>query len=100
MSITATKKSQIFQEIESILEDGLGNQYDELPPATQRRFAYVGERLVLNIESLLQQKKIKPDQLISNIKAWLGIIPHNNKYWVEQEARNKASEILRFTEEQ
>lgn len=87
-----------FLEVEKILEDGLAEVYQNLPPASQQVFKIKGEQTVAQIANLLNTAKLSlaqfSKQVFNLIIGWLKVIPGVNKYFLEQEAKIKADKIL------
>ncbi len=92
----ASPQQQQVKEVEGIMSDGLGEMYVKLPPEKQREFKLVGEQTARQINELLGQAKVKVNKIIDLIKKWLSIIPGINKFFLEQEAKIKADEIIKL----
>jgi len=90
------EQKQREKQIEKILEEGLEDIYMNMPPDKQQEFKREGERTVREINNLLNQAKTKVKKIINLIKKWLSIIPGVNKFFLEQEAKIKADEILKI----
>ncbi len=84
------------KEIEKVLEEDLEEIYIKMPPDKQREFKLAGEETVQKINSLLGSAKFKIKKIINLIKKWLSIIPGINKFFLEQEAKIKADEIIKI----
>lgn len=89
-----TQKRQ--KEIEKVLEAGLEGTYLSMPPVEQQEFMIAGEETARKISVLLGQAKIKFKKIIALIKKWLSLIPGVNKFFLEQEAKIKADEIIKL----
>jgi hypothetical protein len=85
------------KEIEKILEKDLGEIYVGLPPEKQRQFRVVGEATAGKINELVNQSKVKLKKLIDLIRGWLILIPGVNRFFLEQETKIKADEILKLS---
>lgn len=90
----ATKARE--KKIEKILESGLEETYLKMPLAKQQEFKIVGEVTVKKINGLLNEAKVNINKIIDLIKKWLLIIPGVNKFFLEQEAKIKADEIIKI----
>ncbi len=90
----AEKKRQ--KQIEKILEADLEQIYLNLSPARQKEFKIKGEQTASQINKLLSQVKVKVKKIINLIKKWLALIPGVNKFFLEQEAKIKADELLKL----
>lgn len=84
------------KEIEKALEAGLEEIYLHMSPEKQKEFARAGEETSREINNLLSRAKIKVKKIIELIKKWLSLIPGVNKFFLEQEAKIKADEILKI----
>ncbi|MFH1233074.1 MAG: hypothetical protein V1649_00255 [Patescibacteria group bacterium] len=95
--IGASNKSKHRQkQVEKVLESGLEKIYSELPDDKKKEFKIVGEQIAVKISLLLNKTKIKIKDIINLIKKWLSLIPGVNKYFIEQEAKIKADEIVKI----
>lgn len=88
------------KEIEKVLEKDLGDIYVSLPPEKQRQFRIVGEQTAMAINDLIKTGKLKLKKIIELIRKWLTIIPGVNRFFLEQEAKIKADEIMRINKKQ
>ena len=94
--VDVSPQQQQIKAVEDIMSDGLGAMYGKLPPEKQREFKLVGEQTARQINKLLSQAKVKVNKIIDLIKKWLSIIPGINKFFLEQEAKIKADEIIKL----
>lgn len=89
-----------YKKIESILEEDLGEIYNNLTPADQKIFKMKGEETTRSIFQLVYQKsKIKVKKIVKLIKLWLKSVPGINKFFLEQEAKIKADKIVALADE-
>ena len=84
------------REIENILSAGMQDIYLNLTPEKRREFKRTGEETAVKINKLLTKAKINLGEIIKLIKKWLSLIPGINKYFLEQEAKIKADEIIKM----
>ena len=91
-------RSDDFKAIESILAKDLEDLYNEMPPNRQQEFKKAGEQTASKIERLFQAAKVKMNKVVDLIKGWLAMIPGVNKFFLEQEAKLKADEIMELKE--
>ena len=84
------------KKVEQILEAGLKDFYQALPADKKQEFKRTGEKTAHQINLLLNGAKIKIKKVISLIKDWLKIIPGLNIFFLEQEAKIKADEIIKL----
>jgi len=96
LSDVQQKYQQREKQIEKIMEHDLTDLYLKMPPDKQKEFKAVGEQTAKKINSLLDQAKVKVKEIIGLIRKWLQIIPGVNKFFLEQEAKIKADEIMRL----
>lgn len=87
------------KKIEKVLSSGLESIYLNLTPEKKKEFKRVGEETAAKINMLLEKTKINVGKIIKLIRKWLSIIPGVNKYFLDQEAKIKADEILRMKHE-
>lgn len=85
-------------EIERILEDDLSGVYFNLPDNEKEKFRLQGEKTAFEINTLLSSTKIKVQKIIKLIKNWLLLIPGVNRFFLEQEAKLKADEIIKLND--
>lgn len=90
------KTTPLQKEVEGLLEEGLGDFYQELAPAEQAEFRRQGEETAIKITDLLSKAAIKVRDIIKLIRDWLKVITGVNKYFLEQEAKIKADKILKL----
>jgi len=93
------EKDPIVAKIESVLSEGLNEEFAKLSPADQQRFKVTGEETATQISKLLAKSKIHFGQVVQLIVKWLRIIPGVNKYFLEQEAKIKADEIFKLKDD-
>jgi len=84
------------KQIETILSKGLEEIYVSLTPEKQKKFRQVGEETAIKINKLLSKAKVNIGAIIKLIRKWLSLIPGVNKYFLEQEAKIRADEIIKL----
>jgi len=84
------------KQVENILESDLEEMYLKLAPEKQREFKSKGEETARQINTLLDQAKVKMGKIISLIKRWLSLLPGVNRFFLEQEAKIKADKIIKL----
>ncbi len=87
------------REIEKVLEKDLGDIYIGLTPEKRKQFRIVGEKTAAAINDLFNTGKLKLKKIIELIRKWLLIIPGVNRFFLEQEAKIKADEIMKIKKE-
>lgn len=90
---------QEFKKIEDILVEDLADVYLGLDAARRRLFKEEGERAASQIRTLLAKAEITVKKVLDIIKRWLLLIPHVNKFFLEQEAKIKTDKIMKLTRE-
>ena len=89
------KSSQArMKRIESVLEKGLDDIYLAMPAENREKFKQEGKKTVAEINDLLERGKVMVKEIITLIRKWLAGIPGVNRFFIEQEAKIKADEIV------
>ncbi|MDP2709532.1 MAG: hypothetical protein Q8O93_05875 [bacterium] len=91
-----SQRAKRQKEIESVMSSGLEDVYLSLTPAKRREFKKAGELAAAKINGLLEKVKLNLGEIVKLIKKWLALIPGVNKYFLEQEAKIKADEIVKM----
>jgi hypothetical protein len=91
----AQKQKEQEKQIENILAKNMEEAYLGMSPIRQTEFKREGEKTAREINSLLAKTKVKVNKIINLIKKWLSLIPGVNKFFLEQESKIKADEILK-----
>lgn len=86
----------ILEKVEAILASDLEKVFLEMDVASQAAFKSKGEETAKAITVLLQKTKVQARKILDLIVGWLRLIPHVNKYYLEQEAKLKADAIMRL----
>ena len=84
------------KRIESIFASGLKDIYLSLTPERQKKFKRVGEETAVKINRILNKTRVNIGAIIKLIRKWLKLIPGVNKYFLEQEAKIRADEIIKL----
>ncbi len=92
---SVSKNKQRYKKIENILSNGFEDAYLKMSPEKKVEFKLKGEETSNKINELIEKGKITLKKVVRLIKKWLSMIPGVNKYFLEQEAKNKADEIIR-----
>jgi hypothetical protein len=85
------------RQIEAILAEGLEQMYLGLTPEKRVEFKAKGEETARTINELLSTGKANLKKVVDLIIAWLTLIPGVNRFFLEQEAKIKADEIIDLT---
>jgi hypothetical protein len=84
------------RQIENFLARDLEDIYLGLPLDKQAEFRKQGEETAQKINKLLEHTKINLGKIVNLIRKWLALIPGVNKFFLEQEAKIKADEIVKL----
>jgi hypothetical protein len=87
-------KSEELIDIEKILSTGIEDLYKELPDNRKQEFRDKGEETARAIEVLMRSAKVKIGKVVKLIADWLKMIPGVNKFFLEQESKIKADNLL------
>lgn len=90
----AVIKSEFLLQIEKLLADNLGEIYMKMDSGLKERFKLKGEAVACRIERMIAKGKVRIKQIVNWIREWLRMIPHVNRFFLEQEAKIKADKIL------
>lgn len=81
-------------QIEKIMEEGIGEAYQELTAIQKQHFKIKGEQTAQVIRLLLQKTKVKVKKVFQLILEWLKMLPGINRFFLMQEAKIKTDKIL------
>ncbi len=84
----------ILEKVEQILAQDMDNIFLSLDIAQQAVFKRRGEETSRQIAKLLNKGTVPLQKIVNLIISWLRIIPHINKFYLEQEAKIKADKIM------
>ncbi|MDD5527563.1 MAG: hypothetical protein PHO56_01130 [Patescibacteria group bacterium] len=84
------------KQIENFLARDLEEIYLGLPLEKQAEFRREGEETAKKINKLLEKTKINIGKIVDLIRKWLARLPGVNKFFLEQEAKIKADEIIKL----
>lgn len=94
--LAPSQKTVLEQEIESILEEDIGDIFWTLPESEQQAFKQRGEETASKIRQLLSSAAVKAQEIFRLIATWLKTIPGVNSFFIEQEAKIKTDKILKL----
>jgi len=92
----ASQNTKRQKEIEDIMSQDVRDMYMQMTPDKQKEFKVKGEETAKEINNMLDRAKFEVGKIIELLKRWLLIIPGVNKFFIEQEAKIKADEIIRL----
>ena len=87
-------KDPTMVKVEKIMEEGLREAYDKMPPIAQQEFKIKGEEIAEKISQMLKKTHIQIKKIFALIFEWLKIIPGVNYFFLEQEAKIKTDRIV------
>lgn len=87
------------KQIENVLAAGLEEVYLSLAPEKRKEFKRVGEETAGKINKILAKAKVNIGRIVRLIRKWLSLIPGVNRYFLDQEAKIKADEIIKMRSE-
>lgn len=87
-------RDDLTLRIENIMQIGLEDAYKALTPIQQQEFKLRGEEAAWKIRDLLRETHIKIKKIFRLLIEWLKILPGINRFYLEQEAKIKADQII------
>ncbi len=98
--IASQKQKEQEKEIEKVLEADLEEAFLKMSSEKRLEFELKGVETAQEINTLFEQGKATAKKVIDLIKKWLALIPGVNKFFLEQEAKIKADEIIKKRNQQ
>lgn len=80
--------------VEKIMEEDVGEAYNQLSPIAKQEFKLKGEQVARAIRTMLQTAKITAKKIFELILSWLKMLPGINRFFLEQEAKIKTDRII------
>ncbi|MFH1046876.1 MAG: hypothetical protein V1738_01110 [Patescibacteria group bacterium] len=99
VSTEVANRDPLLIAVERELEDGLWDEYRELPIDLRSRFKAEGERIAQVVRDGIATGRLTARRVVEMITDWLKMIPHVNKWFLRQEAKIKADALLRVQRE-
>ncbi len=90
---------EVTEEIEKIMEEGLGEFFTTMPPEAKVKFKKKGEEVARELSEMVRGFKVKFKRALQLIRDWLLTIPGVNRFFLEQEAKIKVDLIIELAEE-
>jgi len=87
-------RDEMAVQIEKIMEEDLGEAFNELTPIQKQEFKIKGEESAQKIRHLVKKTHIKVKNIFRLILEWLKMLPGVNKFFLEQEAKIKTDKII------
>ena len=94
----STKKSPTLVEIEEIMQEDVRELYQMMNQEEQKEFREKGVEVASSLEQLVTSFKARAKIVLKLLKSWLIIIPRVNKFFLEQESKKKAEEIMELAD--
>lgn len=91
-------KTPLRQNVEGILAEGLADVFAHMSFEDQEKFRAKGEETATILETLVAQLKATSKRVVQLIRAWLLLIPHVNKFFLDQETKIKTDYVLALQE--
>lgn len=89
-------KSELRKAVERVMEADLRELYLTMTPAERQVFKKKGEETAREITSLIEKTKLNLNKIIKLLFNWLRLIPKVNSFFIEQEAKLKADQLLKL----
>jgi hypothetical protein len=89
-------KSELRQAIERVMEADLNELYLTMSPEERLVFKNKGEATAKEVAEQVQKPKINLSKILQLLFAWLRFIPRVNNYYLQQEAKLKADQIIKL----
>ncbi len=93
-------KDPTLKRVEEILEAGLAETYFSLPPAVRPKFKAKGEEVARAVQTMITSATLQAKKVVRLLVAWLRVIPHVNRFFLEQEAKIKTDRIVEYAEQE
>lgn len=89
-------KDQLLVRVESLLSEGLADEYAALSKDQKDAFRKEGETLALWLHGALSSGSVKPHKVLDRLERWLLIIEGKDRHapWLIQEAYIRARRVL------
>lgn len=92
--VTQQTKDPVLKRVEEILEEDMGEAYVSLSPADKVKFKKRGEEVAGIVWQMVTSAKVQAKKVLRLIISWFRIIPHVNRFFLEQEAKIKTDRIV------
>lgn len=99
VAVSSSVKDETTKSVEGVLEDGLEDTYKNLSPDVQKKFRSEGEKVTNEIAEMVRKTNVKAQKVLKLIREWLKVIPHINRYFLDQEAKIKTDKIMHLEDE-
>jgi len=92
-------KDPVLLRVEEVMEEDMKETFYSMTPELRVKFKRQGEVTAEKIRKMLSSAKVKANKVLELIVAWLRIIPHVNRFFLEQEAKIKTDRIMALAEQ-
>lgn len=101
LDVQATADADVVElkQIEKLMSRGLEDPYLAMSADKRAVFRRRGEETALKIMDMLEKGRVSVKEIVSLLIQWLQMLPGLNKFFIEQEAKIRADEIMRLDEE-
>lgn len=94
--VPSSEQEIILEKVEKILAEDMDNIFLSLDVNKQVEFKKRGEETSRQIAKLLTKATVPVKKIVNLIIAWLRVIPHVNRFYLEQEAKIKTDKIIQI----
>lgn len=88
----------VLRTVEDILSEDLGDAYKQLAPDTQQQFKKKGEAVARTVQQMIATGAFHAKKVLALVLDWLRLIPHVNRFFLEQEAKRKIDKLTHLAE--
>lgn len=89
-------KSAFVRKVEGVMEEDMEEVYQSLSDADKLIFKKKGEETATYISQLLQSTKVKIQEIFNALINWLKYLPGISKAFILQEAKIKTDQLLKL----
>lgn len=93
---SSTPSANFTRQVEGVMEENLEDIYQGLSDADKLIFKKKGEETASYISQLLQQTKVKIQEIFNALVKWLRYIPGISRAFIEQEAKIKTDALIKL----
>lgn len=96
--VAPVRKDPALKAVEQVLEEGMEDVYAKMDASHKQKFNKEGDRVAGLVAEMVRRAKVKSREVLKLITGWLRIIPHVNRFYLDQEAKLKTDKILALGE--
>lgn len=90
-------KSDLRQAVERVMEADLKDLYIAMNPTERLAFKKKGEETAREITLEVEKPRINLKRILKLLFEWLSFIPGINRFFIEQESKLKADQIIKMS---